>query len=525
MNSALQLKSVVTATGANVEIWLTAGIVVDAADLVLTYDNARANFTGAVANPALSEWSWFSNLYSPGTLLIAGITLTQLNSPSDVLLETISFTYVPGSSGFSVALVGGASGTLLTNSEGVDPLMGTLPAINIGSGSLLTTISNIDISADTGISSSDFITSTAPQIITGTLSAGLGAGEQLYGSVDNGTTWREITAKVNGTAISWDGAILSGSSTIQFEVRDAASHAGTPALQSYVVDIMAPTVLAISPADHLAGVGVGDNMVVTFSEAILRGTGVIEIHSGSAAGSLVASYNVATSPNLAISGTTLTINPTENLLNDTHNYVTLAAGSVKDLAGNNYSGTTTPYDFTTDPPLTPLIRNGVSVVPARYIGPATAAGGQPIHFEYLGDSSNEVVLGTHYNDFINVGGGVDAVDAGEGNDVIDGGTASNFLTGGGGTDIFFCDGRGGATTWSTITDWQAGEQLSVWGWQPGVSKIVAWVQAGATGYEGLTMHADLNGDGTIDTSVTFSGIVSQSQLPAPLEFAGVLWFV
>lgn len=65
----------------------------------------------------------------------------------------------------------------------------------------------------------------------------------------------------------------------------------------------------------------------------------------------------------------------------------------------------------------------------------------------------------------------------------------------------------------------------MWGWQPGVSRILQWVQAGAPGYEGLTMHADLNGDNVIDTSVTFTGIASQSQLPTPLEFDGVLWFV
>ena len=177
------------------------------------------------------------------------------------------------------------------------------------------------------------------------------------------------------------------------------------------------------------------------------------------------------------------------------------------------------------PLLLPVTRNGIDVIPDRYTGPATAAGGAPIHFQFIGDSTGEVVIGTTYNDFINVAGGVDAVNAGTGNDVIDGGTDSNFLTGGPGTDIFFSDGRGGVTTWSTITDWQAGEQLSVWGWQPGTSRIVAWVQAGAAGYEGLTMHADLNGDGTIDTSVTFTGITSQSQLPTPLEFDGVLWFV
>ena len=289
-------------------------------------------------------------------------------------------------------------------------------------------------------------------------------------------------------------------------------------------DTTAPTVNTFNPADGATGVAVNHDVGVTFSESIQRGTGTIAIHSGSADGPVLESYDAATSTNLAISGITLTINPTENLLNSNHYYVTFSAGSVKDLAGNSYAGTTS-YDFTTEAPiLTPMLRNGISVMPERYSGPATAAGGAAIHFQYIGDSTGEVVIGTPYNDFINVAGGVDAVNAGAGNDVIDGGTGSNFLTGGAGTDIFFSDGRGGVTTWSTITDWQAGEQLSVWGWHPGTSRIVEWTQAGAAGYEGLTMHADLNGDGTIDTSVTFTGITSQSQLPTPLEFEGLLWF-
>ncbi|MDO8312016.1 MAG: hypothetical protein Q7T25_08760, partial [Sideroxyarcus sp.] len=52
----------------------------------------------------------------------------------------------------------------------------------------LTTISLIDISADTGTSATDFITATAAQTITGTLSATLAVGEILYGSVDGGVT-------------------------------------------------------------------------------------------------------------------------------------------------------------------------------------------------------------------------------------------------------------------------------------------------------------------------------------------------
>ena len=103
-----------------------------------------------------------------------------------------------------------------------------------------------------------------------------------------------------------------------------------------------------------------------------------------------------------------------------------------------------------------------------YVGPVVG-----LQRQYLGTNGNEVVTGTSGNDFINLLGGDDATDGGAGNDVIDGGLGSNFLTGGSGIDTFFLDARGnGATvTWSTITDWQAGEQLSVFGFRPGRDQI------------------------------------------------------
>ncbi|MCP4041656.1 MAG: hypothetical protein GY731_06825, partial [Gammaproteobacteria bacterium] len=68
------------------------------------------------------------------------------------------------------------------------------------------------------------------------LSTGLVGGEVLNGSVNGGTTWTDITAKVTGTAISWDGATLAGSSSIQFKVTDAAANDGDVAIQTYVLD-------------------------------------------------------------------------------------------------------------------------------------------------------------------------------------------------------------------------------------------------------------------------------------------------
>jgi hypothetical protein len=147
-------------------------------------------------------------------------------------------------------------------------------------------------------------------------------------------------------------------------------------------------------------------------------------------------------------------------------------------------------------------------------------------YQWLGSAAGDVALGTTKSDFINLLGGDDAVDGGAGNDIIDGGGGSNFLTGGAGVDTFFIDGRGGTTTWSTITDWQVGEQLSIWGWKPGVSQVI-WVDsAGAVGYQGVTMFGDLDGNGSFDTSVTWSGR-THADLPTPVEFANpaLLWFV
>lgn len=154
---------------------------------------------------------------------------------------------------------------------------------------------------------------------------------------------------------------------------------------------------------------------------------------------------------------------------------------------------------------------------ATYSGPVNY-----LDLQFLGTNGGEAVTGTAFSDFINGFGGDDAISAGEGDDVLDGGTGSNFLTGGPGHDVFFLDGRGGTTTWATITDWQAGEELSVWGWRPGVSKSTWVASAGAPGWTGVTMHGDLDGNGVIDTSVTWTGL-SRSQLPTSLEYDGLLW--
>jgi len=109
-------------------------------------------------------------------------------------------------------------------------------------------------------------------------------------------------------------------------------------------DTTAPTVTTFSPADEATSVAVGSNIVLTFNEAIARGTGSIVLKT--AAGATVATYDAATSANLTLSGSTLTINPSSDLTSSTGYSVEFAPGSIKDLAGNAFAGITS-YNFST----------------------------------------------------------------------------------------------------------------------------------------------------------------------------------
>lgn len=115
-------------------------------------------------------------------------------------------------------------------------------------------------------------------------------------------------------------------------------------LSTYFGDHTPPTLAAESPSDNATAVAVGANLVLTFSEPVQRGSGSIVLKN--AAGTVIATYDAATSANLSIAGSTLTINPTADLAGATGYTLTLAAGSIKDLSGNAYAGGT-PLHFTT----------------------------------------------------------------------------------------------------------------------------------------------------------------------------------
>jgi len=152
-------------------------------------------------------------------------------------------------------------------------------------------------------------------------------------------------------------------------------------INSTFSDTIAPFGIHSIPSSEKTDVSITENISYTFNESIQRGTGNIVLKTS--AGTTVETFDAATSNHLSISGATLTIDPTNTLNNNTNFYVDFAPGTINDLAGNTFPGTTS-FNFTTIPM------------------------GQILH-------------GTNRNDTLTGGGGDDSFSGFKGDDIFNGG--------------------------------------------------------------------------------------------------------
>ena len=126
-----------------------------------------------------------------------------------------------------------------------------------------------------------------------------------------------------------------------------------PQILITVNDPTPPTLSSSTPADDATGVAVSSNIVLNFSESVKAGTGNILLKKSSD------NSTFATIPinnaQIAISGSTVTINPTADLDNSTGYYIEIASGVIQDLSNNAFAGITSPstLNFTTVAETTP----------------------------------------------------------------------------------------------------------------------------------------------------------------------------
>lgn len=222
-----------------------------------------------------------------------------------------------------------------------------------------TTFSNVAFSNDTGISNTDLITNNSVQTISATLSAALASGDHMLGSLDGGVTWTDITAKVSGTTLSWNGVTLASSNSLQLRTVDAAGNYGSISSYNYTLDTTAPIshVTGISFSND-SGMSNGD-FITNIAAQTVSGT----LSANVAAGETVyvsldngATWHAATAAvgqaNWSISGLTLVHSDTLKV-------------KVSDAAGNDGPVLSQGYTFDTTPTAAPGVDplNTMSLTP------------------------------------------------------------------------------------------------------------------------------------------------------------------
>jgi hypothetical protein len=125
-------------------------------------------------------------------------------------------------------------------------------------------------------------------------------------------------------------------------------------ISNYNFSTLAFAYSAISPADGATSVATDTNITITFTDVPVRGTGTIELRSGSAAGTLVESFDAASAGEITISGNDWILNPSVNGGNiyGTNGaiFLVIPNGAIANFSGVNVVGGALTYSFTPSDP-------------------------------------------------------------------------------------------------------------------------------------------------------------------------------
>lgn len=144
-----------------------------------------------------------------------------------------------------------------------------------------------------------------------------------------------ITFKAWDRTTGVDGAYANTTTSGGTSAFSVASDTG---VFTVIADTTLPVLLSSNPSDNGVLLNLGSNIVLNFSENVVKGSGGL-IRILNAAGVVVHSFDITTSSAITGWGTSqLTINPPTNLLAATNYHITIGPNAVADAAGNFYAG-------------------------------------------------------------------------------------------------------------------------------------------------------------------------------------------
>ena len=205
----------------------------------------------------------------------------------------------------------------------------------------------------TGVSLTSNIVITFNQLIqkgTGNITLRSGsAGGTAFSTI--GVSSSSVT--ISAGEVTIDPPSFIGSATTTFFVVDAGTFTGftttsvNALINTYNFTTVPFTFSSINPANGATNIGVGTNVTLTFTgSAPTRGTGTITLRSGSTSGSVIETFDAASSGSISISGNNYTIDPTNNLGFSSSIHTIIPSTAIVGYVGLNTAGADT-HSFTT----------------------------------------------------------------------------------------------------------------------------------------------------------------------------------
>ena len=209
----------------------------------------------------------------------------------------------------------------------------------------------------TGVSLTSNIIITFNQLIqkgTGNITLRSGsAGGTAFSTI--GVSSSSVT--ISAGEVTIDPPSNIGSATTTFVVIDAGAFTGftttsvNSLINTYSFTTLNFTFSSINPANGATNIGVGTNITLSFTGSPpVRGTGTITLRSGSTSGSVIETFDAASSGRISVSGNDWILDPTSNLGFSTSIHTIIPSTAIVGYVGLNTTGADT-HSFTTLAPI------------------------------------------------------------------------------------------------------------------------------------------------------------------------------
>ena len=345
-SSGINVTGVITATsfvgsGANLTGVSTLGTVVvgGATTQLIVVGDARVTGILTIGTGSITL-NGSTNIINVGT----GLTL----SSSGIVAGVITATSFVGSG----ANLTGIANTANIRSDTIT--VGVLTATSINVPPVPIVFSPAIGATNVGLSSNIIITFNVP-VAKGT------GNITLRENSANGTAFSTIAvgnAAISGGAVTIDPPSPIGTATTTFVVVDAGAFSAAVGVGSttsinalintYSFTTLSFTLSSINPANAATNVAISTNVTLTFNIPPERGTGTITLRSGSTSGSVIETFDAASSGRISVSGNDWILDPTSNLGFSTSIHTIIPSTAIVGYVGLNTAGADT-HSFTTAP--------------------------------------------------------------------------------------------------------------------------------------------------------------------------------